>query len=232
MVPTKVLLPTKIILSDLLSDVLPKYTDYRSQTLYNKEMSIKTRSLSKVDMLVFHSADEDNWSPERLSRFFIEERKFPTCGYHYYIMEDKIYHMVDENLITYHASMYNSNSVGFSIAYSPDIAKRFNQVLNPVLYQNAVDTAAFLCIKLGIEPTTTWLVGHRELWGTGWINKDKQGHPNLRKTCPGLDILLNTFRYDVVRKIQEIMNLFKIPTTVDGIYGPQSRENLKSIIIV
>lgn len=222
----------KIYLDELKSLILPKYNDYRSQLFFDKEQKISTRQLFKINTLVFHSTDATNWSPERLSRFFVEERKFPCCGYHYYIMEDNIYHMVDENLITYHAAGYNSFSVGFSIDYSPEQAKKFGIPLSPIIYQNAIDLASFLCIKLKIEPKKPRLIGHRELWGTGWFGKDKQGHPNLRKTCPGLDIKLNTFRYDVVRNLQKIMNdKFGIQTVIDGIYGPQSKENLSSINI-
>lgn len=222
----------RLLYSVFKNMVLPNYSDYRAETIYDKEKKIKTRPLWEVNRIVFHSTDAENWSPERLCKFFVDERKFPVCGYHYYITEDKVYHMVDENIITYHSAMYNAHSVGFAIAYSPTQAKRFNQVLNPIIYKNAVDTAAFLCIKLNIEPITTQLVGHRELFGTGWLGRDKQGHPILRKTCPGLDIKLNTFRYDVIRRIQEILNLVGIPTVVDGIYGPQSRKNLKLITLI
>ena len=63
--------------------------DFRSFTLVDPNKPIKTRVAGeKVKRIVFHCTDANGWTADRLSRFFVEERGFPICGYHYYVRED------------------------------------------------------------------------------------------------------------------------------------------------
>lgn len=202
--------------------------DFRSFTLVDPNKPIKTRVAGeKVKRIVFHCTDANGWTADRLSRFFVEERGFPICGYHYYIREDGVYHMVGDNIISYHAAGYNSTSIGFSIDYNPTLADRLNQDVHPIIFDTAQWLAAWLCLKFKIAPIKGNLVGHRELFGTGWI-KDKQDKPSLRKTCPGLRINLNAFRYNVARRVQEYIKINENPDlVVDGVWGPKSQTALE-----
>jgi hypothetical protein len=135
--------------------------------------------------------------------------------------------MVGDNIISYHVAWYNSTSVGFSIDYNPTIADRLNQDVHPIIFNNAKYLAAYLCLKFRLAPINGVLVGHRELFGTGWI-KDKQDKPTLRKTCPGLRINLNAFRYDVARLVQEWIKVnTSIEIVVDGVWGPKSQNAIE-----
>jgi len=212
------------------------YEDYRDHTVFNPKLLVKTRDVSSkaspIRRIVFHCTDSEGWSPQRLSEFFVSERGFPVCGYHYYVTKDKIYHMVGENIVTYHAGGYNTASVGFSIGYFASRDEATNIKLNPVLYDNAVSLATYLCLKFHVIPKKTFpyysgLVGHRELPGTGFF-KDKQDHIHLRKTCPGMAIDLDVFRYKVARKIQDTLNaslpVDSVKLAVDGIFGPKTEK--------
>lgn len=199
-----------------------KYIDFRSSTMRDPHQEIKTRNVSpythgKIERVVFHCTDAPSWSPERLSRFFVDERHWPICGYHYYVMADGVYQMVDENVITNHAAPWNSHSVAFSIDYFPTQMEKYNQDPDKTVLENARLTAAILCLKFHIAPDM--LVGHRELKFTGWFpgNKGKI----QRKECPGMRIDLDVFRHDVSRLIQE-----EIRVVVDGVWGPKSQSAL------
>ena len=204
--------------SHFLSEV---YEDYREKTIIDPTQKIITRDANaKIKRLVFHCADEEGWPPERLSSFFVYERRFPICAYHYYVTSKVVWHMVGENLVTYHAAPHNSDTVSFSIDYFATRDDINKVALRPELYENAIRTAAFLCMKFHVLPKNVF--GHRELFGTGWI-KGKNDQPILRKTCPGLAINLDVFRLEVGRRVQNGLNhLYNAGLTVDGVVGPKT----------
>lgn len=214
-----------MLLPELTNHFLSEvYSDYREKTVVDPKQRIVTRDASNsIKMIVFHCADEEGWSPDRLSNFFVYERKFPICAYHYYVTGNKVWHMVGENILTYHAAPYNKDSVAFSIEYFASRDDKLNMKLRPELYENAIRTAAFLCMKFKVLPIKGKLVGHRELFGTGWV-KDKNDQPILRKTCPGLAVDLDTFRYEVAKRIQNALNHFGATPAlaVDGVFGPKT----------
>lgn len=216
------------LLKDTLGDI---YSDYRHLTRVDASNPPKTRLASnKVERVVFHCTDAPHWSPERLSEFFVSERKFPICGYHYYVMADHVYQMVGENIITFHAAPFNTKSVAFSIDFFPTQYEPNNIKVNPDVFSNAHLIAAVLCLKYQITPDKNGLVGHRELPGTGWF-KDAQDMVHLRKECPGLSINLDQFRFDVGRLMQTTMNKYLQPNdqlVADGIYGPKSIATLNT----
>ena len=199
-----------------------RYVDFRSSTKVDPHQTIRTRDVSSSDSVikrvVFHCTDAPSWSPERLSQFFVDERGWPICGYHYYVMAEQIYHMVGENLITYHAAPWNSGSVAFSIDYFPTRDEKLNIAVNPDVIQNALITAATLCLKFKVSPDM--LFGHRELKFTGWFPGNK--NRILRKECPGMAIDLDDFRYKVARIMQE-----HLMVVVDGVFGPKSLKALE-----
>lgn len=196
-----------------------EFADMREVNRINPSMKILTREESKIKRIIFHCTDANGWSPQRLNDFFLNERKFPTCGYHYYVTKDKLYQMVSALVVAYHAAGHNSDSISFSIDYDATFAEKLNIPMEAKLYEMAVATAALLCFKFRIYPSVNTIAGHRELFGTGFtfINNDTTKRA-LLKTCPGLKIDLNLFRYNVVKKIQSILKL-----SVDGIFGPKSK---------
>ena len=208
-----------------------KYFDFRSQTLVepHQKLLLREANANNITRIVMHCTDAPSWSPTRLSDFFVNERKFPICAYHYYVMADKVYQMVGENVITYHAAPYNTHSVCFSIDFFASNYEPRQIGVLPDVYTNALVTATYLCLKFKVQPKD--LFGHRELRFTGWnwatpANKNKV----LRKICPGLTIDLDIFRYKVSRMIQEELNrcIGEVhqggfdQLTVDGIFGPKT----------
>ena len=198
--------------------------DLRKNLKINTSKKILTREVSKIKRIVFHCTDANGWTPYQLNDFFLNERGFPTCGYHYYVMRDKVYQMVSEHVISYHASGYNSDSVGFSIDYNATFETKMNVALDENIIKQAVKTATYLCFRHKLFPDS--IKGHRELKGTGWIfvyHNDKRSTA-LVKTCPGLKIDLNDFRYQVAKEIQSTLKHFGNDILVDGIIGPKTRK--------
>lgn len=214
-----------------------KYIDYTELTKIDSTRAekIPTRDASRpgsISEIIFHCTDAPHWSPEKLSNFFVEERKFPICGYHWYIMADHIYQMVSANIITYHAAPHNTKSISFSIDYFPTRDEPANIQLNKAVYGNAKNTAAFLSLKHKISPTQ--IFGHREKFLTGWNWKNTdQTEKVLRKICPGMKINLPTFRFEVTKIVQKTLNEFnQTHLAIDGIFGPKSKKIFNETTIV
>lgn len=199
----------------------PLYKDYRNLTLINPHIKVSTRDAAiTVDRLVLHCTDKEGWTPERLSRFAIEERQFSICSYHYYIQPDTIWHMVGHNVITPHAAPFNKHSLAVSMDFAATNWESLKIPINPDTYHNAITTLAYLALLFGVRPVK--IVGHRELPGTGFFMK--QDIKVLRKTCPGLTIDMKMVRFLVTKKIQETLNSLAIekPLAVDGVFGPKT----------
>ena len=194
--------------------------DLRATNKINSSMKILTRTSDKIKRIVFHCTDADGWSPERLNRFFLEERKFPTCGYHYYVTKDIVYQMVSPLVIAYHASGHNSDSVSFSIDFPASYYEKNKIPLNPELYLMAINVCSHLCLEHKIYPTKDTVLGHRELFGSGflWANADHTKR-ELMKTCPGLTINLDDFRVAVIKRLQKHFGILE-----DGIFGPKTKQ--------
>ena len=208
-----------------LNQIIDNYKDFRQFTVRNPDLKIKTRDVSVnsvIKRIVFHCTDADGWTPDRLSKFFVEERKFPICGYHYYVQADTVWQMVGENVITYHAAHHNSDTVSFSIDYNPTRDEKLNIALNPKVYENAIKVATYLCLKFRVTPDN--IFGHRELPFTGYqVMADKNDHTHLLKTCPGLKINLNQFRMEVTKSVQKVLSLVE-----DGVSGPKTVYAIKN----
>jgi hypothetical protein len=199
--------------------------DFTAETFHYAEAKFNFRSTQDLIRVVMHCTDAKGWSPDRLAKFFVEERNFPICGYSYYVCKDHIYHMVGDSIITYHAKGYNTNSIGFAIDSEPDMDIPLHIPLDLGIYWNAVGLSAYLMLRYQIIK----LVGHRELWGTGWF---LDGHKSreLVKTCPGMNIDLDQFRKDVTVEIQKTINtvLGKGTLLEDGILGPITQSTIQS----
>jgi hypothetical protein len=207
---------------------LKHYVDFRKNTTRDPNQEVKVRN-GRPTIVVFHCTDAEGWSPDRLARFFVDEKGWPICGYHFYVTADNIYHMVDESLVTFHAAPFNTRGVAFSIDYYATRDERLDIPVDKELLDNAIDLAAGLCIKYNIPPIKGKLVGHRELQFTGWFKKGD--NIILRKTCPGMAIHLNKFRYDVCKRIQLRCNQImpSLDLIEDGIYGPQTANGMLNV---
>jgi|SRR5882672_1044468 len=196
--------------------------DFRSFTLVDPKQKIITRDVSQaktIQRIVFHCTDASGWSPDKLSHFFVEEKGYPICGYHYYVTGQAVYHMVGENILTYHAAPFNKSSVAFSIDYHASHDEPLHIAIDPAVMKNAYAMATHLCLKFKVPPSM--LVGHRELPMTGFFMK--QDHKVLRKICPGMAIDLDIFRFEVTKYMQEALNVVQ-----DGVFGPKTLQALSS----
>lgn len=203
------------------------YFDYRSFTMRNPSLQLRLRDISTtghdaIERIHFHTSDEDGWTPDHLSKFFVTERNFSICSYHYYITADKIYHMVDESVVTPNAAPYNQTSVAFAIDYHASKWTPLNIAPQEILISRAIKLAAYLSLRWNVSPTH--IFGHREIPNTGWFF-DQSGHKQLRKECPGLLINLDDWRKQVNTQIQsELNSQLGISLAVDGIWGQKSAD--------
>jgi len=201
------------------------FEDLRGKLRIGSSKKIGTRTTSKIKRIVFHCTDANGWTPFQLNDFFLNERRFPTCGYHYYVMRDRVYYMVSENVVSYHASGYNSDSISFSIDYNATFEDRLNIPIDGTILSQATKMACYLCFRHHLLPDA--IKGHRELKGTGFIFvlKNDRPSPALVKTCPGLRINLDDFRLMVAKEIQMTLNeLNNANLVVDGIIGPVTKK--------
>lgn len=210
--------------------------DWRDHTIVDPKQRVPFRDSGKpgaIKRIVIHSTDADGWSPERLSRFFVEERGFPICGYHYYVTKSTIYHMVGDGLVGYHAAGYSSTSIGISMDFAPTKMEKLNVSVDPETYESCKKMAALVAMKYGIHPDN--IVFHRELFGTGFF-LDKNDRPHLRKICPGLSLEPKEFRFDVVKIMQTTYNAMLLdgetPLAVDGVFGNKTREAMSEVSFV
>lgn len=228
-----------VLRNHLIGDL---YVDNRPNLIIDphKKILLREATPEKIRMVAMHCTDAEGWSPERLASFHVFERGFPTCGYHYYVTVEKIYHMVGENIITYHAAPFNSRSVAFSIDYYATRDDKLKIRIRQELLENSARLGAYLCLKYKVSPPKTMFAlgdagfyGHRELPGTGFF-RDKNDEIRLRKTCPGMAVDLDLMRYSVTKKIQEAVNqiLNEKKLIVDGVYGPQTRKYAMSLDFV
>lgn len=227
----------KIPLEKLRDEILfteGQYHDFRNFTVFDPKVKPVMRDASsnnsKINKLIFHCTDANGWSPEKLSSFFVNERGFFCCGYHWYITNDKVYHMVDENIVTWHAGNYNPSSIGFSIDYNATRDEKLKIALDMKLITNASKLCVYLMIKNQGRILPNNIFGHREMPITGWVWNTKHDAKELRKTCPGMAVDLDMFRYNTIKLLQStLVSISTINMPIDGIFGKQTLNQLKSI---
>ena len=202
--------------------------DFRSFTLVNPKKKVPFRDVTSgvIDMIVVHCTDATNWSPEQLGNFFVQERGFPICGYHYYVRSEAVYQMTGENVLGYHAAGYNTRSIGISMDFAPTKMEPLNIAIDPIVFENCQKMVTYLALKYRVPPKMVKF--HRELFGTGWI-RDKNDKPALRKTCPGMSLDPDVFRYSIARRMQTAWNLPGV--AVDGLFGPISKKTLTETLV-
>jgi len=207
-----------------------EYHDLRAEAMVNPTLKTPVRDASKIKRVVFHCTDSSGWTPDRLMAYHIDERKWPRCGYHFYVQPKKVWHLAGDTLVTYHAAPFNTESIAFSIDFFPTHDEPLHIPVDGQTYTNAVNLAALLCLSYKVPPLAPTLVGHRELPMTGWF-KGKNDQKVYRKSCPGFSINLDVFRFEVTKRVQaglnEIYNSMPFgayePLVLDGIFGPKTK---------
>ena len=166
---------------------------------------IKHRRLKQITKFVVHAIDADNWAPEKLNALctgidatpddFTDDLKTmraePYCSYHDYIRIDGSWnHLVEYDIVTWHASGHNTSAIGVALEYRPG-----RGVLPAhVMMEGLIEYLSIGCYALAISPHEIY--GHRELLGTGFVMDGTK--KRLLKECPGMLIDLDRLREDVM----------------------------------
>lgn len=210
----------------------PQILDVRNELPRNPNPNrrYKQRHINEINGLVIHSTN-GNGDLFPLARYFttpsnsnhISKLGAPQFCYHYWIdYNSAVYYCTSHNKISWHAGNHNPSTVGIALRY------RYTNNKQPPPSQQLYGAYA-ICVKLcltlpNIDPTK--ISGHRELLGTGY--KIENGKKIYRKPCPGWQIDMNQFRYNVMILLQESLNeigLYK--GEIDGIWGRKSRRALR-----
>ena len=192
------------------------------------------RALSSINKIVIHTSDRD-WSITELAKFDIEPNHIsdtgcPAITYHDVIMKTGVvFHTLPYKEVSWHAGGYNSGSVAVALMYrctDPETQKdRFHPTTNAL--KALVSHCGKLCLRFNLTPDR--VLGHRELFGTGWF-RNKHGSKRLRKTCPGLKINLDVLRKNIAEYMQIYLRLTGLYRgKIDGDFGHNSRKALDAL---
>lgn len=154
----------------------------------------------------------------------------PRYAYHDTIKEDgNIYHCVPYSEETWHAGKFNFESIAVALNYVAEakIGKSKNHYSpNDKMLQSLYKHLGTLCFQKCLSPKSIY--GHRELKGTGWFwNK---GSKVLRKSCPGLRVILPIVRIQATKVLQLTLKANGLYQNgrIDGIAGPKTTSALKT----
>lgn len=133
--------------------------------------------LSKVNQIIIHHTEEENWDIYQTHNYHKEVRKWSGIGYNFFIetglQDGKIVEGRGFN-VGAHATGHNSTSIGICLSGNFDIH-------HPT--EKQMDSLKKLCCFLLIKFDLKWnnILGHRELEG-------------VTKSCPGKNFELDLFR--------------------------------------
>lgn len=160
-------------------------------TLYLKKHPTKRyafRDTSTVDRIVIHQTDSEDmgdFSPYYTANYHVDNNDWAGIGYHYYIIDDgTIYQTNPDNVISYHASGYNSRSISVVITglHRCSATDENYEILNDKKYNALIYTLAKLSNRYMLPSSA--IIGHTET-----------GSP---KSCPNLN--MDQLRADVKKK--------------------------------
>jgi N-acetyl-anhydromuramyl-L-alanine amidase AmpD len=135
--------------------------------------SYKTRLLSEIDTIVVHHSATRQGDARAFARYHIENNGWPGIGYHYILDKSgRCYKCQPANVVSYHASGYNSCSIGVCMVGDFDSEQ-------PT--QAQLDALVELCRELVRAYGIRQVVGHREVPGT-------------HKTCPGRNVDMESIK--------------------------------------
>ena len=145
------------------------------------------RDTKTIDTIVVHQTDtpdQGRFTAYSIANYHVNTNGWAGIGYHYLITDDgNIYQTNDDDLTTYHASGYNSHSIGVAITGDHTLSCSDNyDIIDDKKYNALVYLLAKLSNKYNIS--TSKIIGHTET-----------GSP---KPCPNLN--LDQLRSDVKKK--------------------------------
>lgn len=220
-------------------------TDIVNELPRHASKKYRTRSESKIDMVVVHCTDRD-WTVQQLAEYdtagsLTYERKvdgklitdinhinsagIPGITYHDCIEESAIYHTLPYVESSYHAGGYNSRSVAIAMLYRTTNPKTSRSEYKPPdgMVKLTQCHAAELCLRFGLAPDRVF--GHRELRGTGW--DWIRGRKRLLKSCPGIKVNMITMRYNIAMYMQIKLKMSGVyDGKLDGDFGKRSKAAL------
>lgn len=149
------------------------------------------RDLENVDTIIVHQTDADDkgeFSPYDTARNHVQNG-WAGIGYHYYIIDSgKIFQTQPKHNISYHASGYNSNSIGITITgkHRYDSSKNNSEIVGKKKYKSLVFAVAKIQNQLKND---TQIISH--------------GSISNHKTDPNLN--MEEFTKDVKKKGQSFL---------------------------
>jgi hypothetical protein len=206
-----------------------KVTDLRGTLPINPDPKrvYHHRNINRIKNLVLHCddiVDSANPTIQSIANYdigpnHISPRGCPGFTYHFFITADgQINYTQDAKVVTWHVGNWNTSSLGVCIRYR---ATHNPDAPNQAMLASSIRLFTLLCLDLGLSPNA--VVGHRELFKTGWIY-DEEGNKDLLKTCPGLLVNLNVVRQAVAHNLQSLLKKGKWYTgEIDSIWGPKSK---------
>ena len=176
-----------------------------------------TRRLREIKWIVLHNTDDNNPTPNGLALYdigpnHISQTGCPSITYNELIMSDGTPYLTlyyDE--IGWHCGAWNRDAIGIAMNYKSSNDKGEDEFGPPEkCLKAAIERCGELCLYFCFSPSKIY--GHRELplVATG-------------KTCPGLQVNLDTFRTEVAKYMQIVLEEKGLyDGGIDGIFGPLS----------
>ena len=157
-------------------------TDLSNFLLKHPTKRYAFRDTSTIDRIVVHQtagADQGKFTAYNVANDHVNNNDWAGIGYHYLITDGgNIYQTNEDNIISYHASGWNSRSIGVAITGNHTLGKS----IDSKKYNALVYLLAKLCNKYNLSVDE--IIGHNET-----------GSP---KSCPNLN--MDQLRSDVKKK--------------------------------
>jgi len=218
-------------------DVKPM--DISSELPRQKNNSYKRRKRSDIKRVVVHTTDWET-TPQKIAEYdiapftmykgkkiwnHISKKGCPAITYHEMCTTDKLWKTLDYEEISWHVGNWNPSSIGLAMIYKCTIADSKDQLAPPDAMLKIVQIrCGDICLELGLTPEN--VVGHRELFGTGWSWQN--GSKRLRKSCPGKRVDLDILRKNIALYMQIKLKLAGYYSgIIDGDFGPLSKAALE-----
>ena len=163
--------------------------DISNLLITHNSNSYAVRDVSTINRIVIHqtdTTDNGSFTPYNIANYHVNTNNWAGIGYHYVILDSGvIYQTQKDTKISYHASGFNTTSIGITI--TGDHRRNNNEENLSLIERKEYRSLVFLVSKLKEKyniPINN-IIGHNET-----------GSP---KSCPNLD--MNEFRGDVKKKI-------------------------------
>tara|TARA_R110000824_G_scaffold378430_2_gene569975 strand:- start:1464 stop:2012 length:549 start_codon:yes stop_codon:yes gene_type:complete len=146
------------------------------------------RNTDTINKIIVHQTDSEDmgtFSPYYTANYHVNTNNWAGIGYHYYLIDDgTIYQTNEDNLISYHASGNNTNSLSVAITggHRCELDDDNYTIINKKKYNALIFVLSKLSNRYNIAVDN--ILGHTET-----------GSP---KSCPNLN--LSQLRSDVKKK--------------------------------